>query len=371
MPDLRAVKLAETLVHYCTNVRPGDWVLVRGHVAALPLVEQVVDQVARAGGNPTVQLASEELDEPFLRHASPEQLSWVSPLDEIMAEKLDVRIVISGASNTRALTAIDPQRQQIYQAARRKYQHVLMQRSAEGSHRWVGTLYPCLAFAQEADMSLSDYENFVYAATYADQADPTASWHRVHDEQQRLVDWLKDKEQVVVRGPHVDLTMSIKDRSFINSDGKRNMPSGEIFTGPVEESVNGWVRFSYPALRGGREVEGVEFEFRDGKVVKASAEKNESYLLSQLDSDVGARFLGEFAFGSNYQIQRFTKNILFDEKIGGTIHMAVGAGYPETGSKNRSTVHWDFICDMRTDSEVLVDGELFYKNGQFQAVVMW
>lgn len=366
MADPRAAKLAETLVHYCTSVRPGDWVLVRGHIAALPLVEQVVQQVAKAGGNPTIQLISEELDEPFLRHASTEQLSWVSPLDEIMAEKLDVRIVISAASNTRSLTGIDPHRQQIFQSARRKYQQLFMQRSAEGTHRWVGTLYPCPAFAQEADMSLSDYEDFVYAATYADQADPTACWHEVHNEQQRLVDWLKGKDQVVVRGPNVDLTLSIKDRTFVNSDGKRNMPSGEIFTGPVEESVNGWVRFSYPALRGGREVEGVEFEFKDGKVVNASAEKNESYLLSQLDSDTGARFLGEFAFGSNYQIQRFTKNILFDEKIGGTLHMAVGAGYPETGSKNRSAVHWDFICDMRTDSEVQIDGELFYKNGQFQ-----
>lgn len=366
MPDLRTARLAETLVTYCTTVRPGDWVLIRGHVAALPLVEQVVEQVAKAGGNPTIQLVSEVLDEPFLRNASTEQLGWVSPLDELMAQKLDVRIVISAASNTRSLSGIDPKRQQIYQGAKRKFQQLLMQRSADGSHRWVGTLFPCPAFAQEADMSLSEYENFVYAATYADQADPTACWHQVHDEQQRLVDWLKGKDQVVVRGPHVDLTLSIKERTFINSDGKRNMPSGEIFTGPVEESVNGWVRFGYPAINGGRSVEGVEFEFKDGQVIKASAEKNEDYLLSQLDSDVGARFLGEFAFGSNYQIQRFTKNILFDEKIGGTIHMAVGAGYPETGSKNRSAVHWDFICDMRRDSEVLIDGELFYKDGRFQ-----
>ncbi|MFN8441642.1 MAG: aminopeptidase [Caldilineaceae bacterium] len=365
MPDLRTSKLAETLVHYCTSVHPGDWVLIRGHVIALPLVEQVIGEVARAGGNPTVQLYSEELDESLLRNASLEQLAWASPLEEIMAQQLDVRIVIGAASNTRALTGISPQRQQVFQNARRKFQQTYMQRSAEGTHRWVGTLFPCAAYAQEADMSLAEYEDFVYACTYTDQPDPVACWQGVHDEQQRLVDWLKGKEQVVVRGPNVDLTLSIKDRTFINSDGKRNMPSGEIFTGPVEDSVNGWVRFDYPALRGGREVERVEFEFSAGKVVKASAHKNEDYLLSQLDSDPGARFLGEFAFGSNYQIQQFTKNILFDEKIGGTIHMAVGAGYPETGSLNRSAVHWDFICDMRVDSEVLVDGELFYKNGKF------
>ena len=214
-------------------------------------------------------------------------------------------------------------------------------------------------------MSLRDYENFVYAATYADQPDPVKCWNDIYDNQQKWVDWLKGKQQVQVRGPNIDLTLSIAGRTWINSDGKRNMPSGEIFTGPVEDSVNGWVRFTYPAIRDGREVEGVELEFKAGKVVTARAEKNQSYLLSQLDSDAGARFLGEFAIGTNYQIQRFTKSILYDEKIGGTLHIAVGAGYPETGSQNHSSIHWDFICDMRRESEIWVDGSLFYQNGQF------
>ena len=214
-------------------------------------------------------------------------------------------------------------------------------------------------------MSLAEYERFVYGATFAAQPDPVAAWQEVHNTQQRLVDWLVGKDEVVVRGPHVDLKLSIAGRTFINSDGRRNMPSGEIFTGPVEDSVNGWIRFTYPALRGGREVEGVEMTFEHGKVVRASAEKNEEYLISQLDSDPGARYLGEFAIGTNYRIQRFTKSILYDEKIGGTLHVAVGSGYPETGSRNQSAVHWDFICDMRQESEILVDGELFYRNGQF------
>jgi aminopeptidase len=168
-----------------------------------------------------------------------------------------------------------------------------------------------------------------------------------------------------VRGPNIDLALSIKGRTFINADGKKNMPDGEIFTGPVEDSIAGWVRFTYPALRGGMEVDGVEFQFYGGKITKASAAKNQAYLVSQLDTDAGARYLGEFAIGTNYGIQNFSKNILFDEKIGGTLHMAVGAGYPETGSKNKSAIHWDFICDMRDNSEITVDGELFYKNGQF------
>jgi aminopeptidase len=366
MTDPRMEKLADTLVHYCTNVKPGDWVWVRGHVLALPIIEEVVRAVTRAGGNPTVTPFSENVDEAFLAAANDAQLNWVSPLDEIMAEKVDVRIVINAASNTRALNGIEPRQQQLFQNAHRKMSQTFMQRSAAGNHRWVGTQFPCPAYAQDADMSLRDYENFVYAATYADQPDPVQCWQQMHDKQQHLVDWLKGKEHVTVRGPHIDLTLSIAGRTFINSDGKRNMPSGEIFTGPVEDSINGWVKFTYPAIRGGREVEGVEFVFKAGKVVEAHARKNEEFLLSQLDSDAGSRYLGEFAIGTNYQIQRFTKSILYDEKIGGTVHMAVGAGYPETGSRNQSSVHWDFICDMRQDSEIRVDGALFYKDGQFQ-----
>jgi aminopeptidase len=363
--DIRRDRLAHLLTSYCVAVQPRDWVLVRADVAALPLVERVVEHVLRAGGNPTVQLSAESLDEITLAHAGDEQLSWLSPVDQLLAERVDARITIRAAGNTRALSGVDPERQRIQQNAQRPLAQTLMQRAAEGAHHWTLTVYPCEAYAQEADMSLRAYADFVYAATYADQEDPVACWHKVRDRQQHLVDWLAGKSEVVARGPNIDLTLSIAGRTFVNSDGKRNMPSGEIFTGPVEDSANGWIKFSYPALRGGREVDGVELVFAEGKVVEAKATKNEVYLLSQLDSDPGARYLGEFAVGTNDQIQRFTKNILFDEKIGGTLHVAVGAGYPETGSRNRSSVHWDFICDMRQDSEIWVDGELFYRNGAF------
>lgn len=366
MSDPRIEKLADILVNYSTTVQPGDWVLVMGSVETIPLLSAVVRHVVRAGGNPTMSLTSDELDEALLSEATREQLAWISPLNDLFAEKLDVRIVVRGASNTRSLTGVEPDKQRAYQQSQRPMRQRFMQRTAEGTHRWVGTLFPCAAYAQEADMSLREYEDFVYAATYADRPDPVKCWNEIHEMQQKLVDWLAGRNKVEVRGPNIDLTLSIRDRTWINSDGKRNMPSGEIFTGPVEDSVNGWVKFTYPAIRDGREVEGVEFRFEEGKVVSATAQKNEEYLLSQLDSDAGARYLGEFAVGTNYQIQRFTKSILYDEKIGGTVHMAVGAGYPETGSKNQSSVHWDFICDMREQSEILVDGELFYRNGQFQ-----
>ena len=214
-------------------------------------------------------------------------------------------------------------------------------------------------------MSLEEFEDYVYGTTFADEEDPIARWLEIHEQQQRLVDWLKGKKRVEVKGPNVNMTLSIEDRIFVNSDGKNNMPSGEIFTGPVEDSAKGWVRFTYPAVNAGREVEGIELQFEDGKVVKASAKKNDAYLNTMLETDPGARFLGEFAIGTNKKINRFIKNILFDEKIGGTIHMAVGAGYPETGSKNRSSIHWDMICDMKDGGEITVDGELFYRSGEF------
>ncbi|HUF37458.1 MAG TPA: aminopeptidase [Anaerolineales bacterium] len=363
--DPRTTKLAYILVNYSTEVKPGDRVAIRGDIAAAPLLNEVLRYTLRAGGLPQMIIDSDEFMETLYTEAGPDQLEYAPPIEKIQNEESDVIIFVRASENTRALTGVDPEKQAMHQSALRPYREARMDRSAAGTLRWVLTQYPCAAYAQEGDMSLEEFENFVYGATFADQEDPVACWLDIAKTQQRLVDWLKGKSQVEVRGPNVDLALSIKGRTFINSAGKRNMPSGEIYTGPVENSVNGWVKFTYPAVREGREVEGVEFRFEDGKVVEASAKKNAEYLYSQLDSDKGARYLGEFAVGTNYGIQRFTKNILFDEKIAGTIHMAVGAGYPDTGSKNRSAVHWDFICDMRDDSEIVVDGELFYKNGAF------
>lgn len=366
MPDPRMQKLAELLVNYSVEIHPGDWVIVRGGVIAEPFIAAIVSAVVRAGGLPTVLLSSDAVTEAFMREAESSVLEWVSPTETLLYEKADAIISARAVSNTRNLSGIDPSKEQVATIARGKLTETYMRRSAEGSLRWVGTQYPCLAYAQEADMSLRDYEDFVYSATFVDKDDPIAEWQKVHAEQQRIIDWLKGRKVVSVKSPNADLTLSIEGRIFINSDGKRNMPSGEVFTGPVEDSANGWVEFTYPAIRGGRDVEGVRLEFVNGEVVKATAEKNEDYLISQLDADAGARYLGEFAIGTNYGIQRFTKSILFDEKIGGSFHMAVGAGYPETGSLNKSSVHWDFICDIRRDSEIRVDNELLYKDGAFQ-----
>jgi len=363
--DPRIEKLAKTLVSYCVEVHLDDKVLLNGSIAAMPLVSETYRQIIRAGGHPLVQLQDDTLSEIFFQESSDEQLKHVSEPMKLILETYDCMINIRGTNNTRSLSAVDPARQQISQAARSELMETYMKRSAAGDFRWVGTLYPTDAHAQEADMSLEDFEDFVFHACHADKEDPVAEWLAVRTKQQRLVDWLAGKQQVIVKGPNVDLQLSVAERTFINSDGKRNMPSGEIFTGPVEKSTNGWVRFTYPAIVAGREVAGVELRFENGKVIEATAQKNEDFLLKTLDTDPGARYLGEFAIGTNYAIDRFTKSILYDEKIGGTIHMALGRGYPETGSKNMSAIHWDMICDMREGGQIWVDGDLFYENGDF------
>ncbi len=365
MSDLRRRKLARLLVNYSTATQPGDWVGILGEFSSLPILRDVYEAVIDAGANPSLIIGDERMGRYFLRQANDAQLNWIDPGLKLYTDEADVYIRVGAPGNTRAMSNIDAGRMQAQRAAQSPILQTRLERSAKGEFRWVGALYPTEASAQEANMSLEEYEDFVYGACFCDADDPAEEWRALSRMQQHKVDFLAGKERVSLRGPNIELDLSIAGRSFINSDGRRNMPSGEIFTGPVEDSVNGWVRFSYPAIVGGRAVSGIELRFVDGKVAAASAEQNEDLLLAQLDTDAGARYLGEFAIGTNFGIDRFTGMILYDEKIGGTVHMAIGMGYPETGSLNKSAVHWDMICDMRQDSEILVDGELFYRDGAF------
>jgi aminopeptidase len=365
MSDIRLTRLAQLLVNYSTAVQPGEWVGVLGDVTALPALREVYRAVLQAGGYPTLMLSDEAMSRMLLRDGNDEQIAWLDPSHTLYYEQADVYIRVGGTSNTRAMTNIPAKRVQQERAAKRIWLDMRLGRAAEGKMKWVGTLYPTEASAQEANMSLEDYEDFVYGATFCDREDPVAEWRKISEMQQKKVNWLKGKQRVKLQGPNVDLELSIAGRTFINSDGHKNMPSGEIFTGPVEESVNGWMRFDYPSIVSGRAVSGIELKFENGKVTGASAEQNEELLHAQLDTDPGARYLGEFAIGTNFGIQQFTGSILFDEKIGGTVHVAIGKGYPETGSQNDSAVHWDMIYDMRNDSTIHVDGELFYQNGEF------
>jgi aminopeptidase len=365
MTDHRIDKLAKVLVEYSSPVQEGDLVVIRANAVAASLIKALYREVLRAGGHPFTQISLSGLMETFYREASDDQLDFISPVEQVISDQYRVSYGIHSETNTKALTNVDPTRQRRAQIARKALRQRFLERAARGEQLWTVTLYPTDAFAQNAEMSLDDFADFVYGACFLDDPDPVARWRDLSARQQRLVDWLKGKREVRVTGPHVDMTLSIEGRTFINSDGHHNFPSGEIFTGPVEDSVNGWVEFTYPAIHGGREVEGIRLRFENGVVVEASAKKNEDFLLKMLDTDEGARRLGEWAIGTNRNIQRFTRNILFDEKIGGTIHMALGSSYPETGGKNESAIHWDMICDMRAGGEIHVDGELFYRSGQF------
>lgn len=365
MADSRLERFADVIVGYSIAVQPGEWVVLRGDVVTLPALRALYAAVLKVGGQPALALSDDTMTRAFLREANDDQLAWISPAQTLQYDNVDILVSVLGEQNTRSMTGINPQRLQARQRATRPLSETYMRRDGDGSLKWTVTQYPTHADAQEANMSLEEYEDFVYGAMLLDTDDPVAEWRKLAAMQQKKIDWLVGKQQIKLQGPNIDLELSIDGRKFVNADGTNNFPDGEIFTGPVEDSVNGWVRFSYPSIVGGRAVSGIELKFESGKVVEASAEQNDDLLQAQLDTDEGARTLGEFAISTNFGIQQFTGNILFDEKIGGTVHMAIGIGYPETGSQNKSAVHWDMICDMRDDSEIYVDGDLFYKNGEF------
>ena len=370
MADPRINKFANILVQHSARVLPGDRILLEGTTAAEPLLRELYIQILEKGGHPHLMMTLPGLmlfsqEEMYLTYAKDTQLDFVPTFYKLAYDQFEGRIRVHSATNAHGTTNIDPSKIQRYHKAISSITETQFRRGAEGSFKWVTTLFPTDGYAQDANMSLKEYEDFVFGAVHANEDNPIAFWKTVESKQQSAVDFMKNKDQVVLRGPNVDITLSVKGRTFMNSFGTFNMPDGEIYTGPVEDSVNGWVKFTYPANYGGTSVEGAELTFSNGHVITAKASKNEDFLLKTLDIDSGSRTLGEFAIGTNFDIQQFTGNILFDEKIGGSFHMALGAGYPETGSKNKSAIHWDMICDMRKDSEILVDGVLFYKNGQF------
>jgi aminopeptidase len=365
MRDPRVTALARILVRHSTRVGEGDVCTIEGESAAEPLLQAVYEEVLKAGGNPIVNMAMEGQSAAYFEHASDQQLEWVSPVAEWAVENADVRIAVMASQNTKALSQVPPERQTMRQAATQDLMKRAMERSAAGSYRWALTLFPTHAYASEAGMSLTAYEDFYYGACLADQDDPVDAWARQAEETKRLAEWIQGRSEVHVTGEGTYLRLGIEDRSFIAADGKHNMPDGEFFTGPIEDSAEGEISFHLPATYAGREVAGVRFRFEGGKVVDASAEKGEEFLIEMLDTDEGARRLGELGIGTNYEITDGTGEILLDEKIGGTVHLAVGRSYPETGGMNESAIHWDMICDLRNGGEIVVDGEPLLRNGRF------
>ena len=351
---------SDLLVDYCLRVTAGETVVIAAEWEARLLVEACYRALVLRGAHPLVRLDLPGLSEFFLRHASDLQLSHLPAVSLYEAETADARIRIAAESDTRELARIDPARQAELDRARDPI------RRAAGRKRWVLTQYPTAAYAAAAAMDLDDYETYVAQAMFLDRPDPGAAWQELGHRQAALVTYMSAVETIRIEAEGTDLTLSVAGRTWINSDGRRNMPSGEIFSGPLENSPRGRLRAGFPVNRGGRELAGIELEFVDGRVVAARAEEGEAYLLSMLDLDPGARRLGEIGLGLNPGIDRFTGSILYDEKIGGTVHVALGRSYPETGGTNESALHWDLIIDTRQGGRLTADGQVVMEDGRWR-----
>jgi aminopeptidase len=365
MRDPRAHNLARILVRYSTKVQEGEVVSIDGESAAEPLLAAIYEEVLKAGAHPIVNMSLEGQAAAYYKHAGDKQLEWVSPVSKWLVENADVRIAVGASTNTRELSSVPPELQTRRQSAMGALMARSMERTAEGGFRWCYTLFPTSAYASEAEMSLAEYEDFYYDACLATDDDPLTAWERASSQTRRLTEWIEGREEVHVTAPGTDITLGVAGRTFIPCVGDRNMPDGEFFTGPIEDSVQGEVSFHLPAVISGREVSGVRLVFDSGKVVDASAERGEEFLIKLLDTDDGARRLGELGIGTNYGIDRGTREILLDEKIGGTVHMAVGRSYPESGGTNESAVHTDLVCDLRQGGRIEVDGEELQVDGKF------
>jgi aminopeptidase len=366
MTDPRVAKLAHLLVNYSLELKPGQVVRLDGGTVAAPLVRELYREALRAGAYPRTRVEVDGIDVIAVGEASDEQLTFVSEIDRFEIDHVDAIVTIWADRNTRALSQADPQRVSKKIASRRKLTNRLWERIDEGNAKWVGTRFPTDAHAQDAEMSLAEYEDFVYGACHVrSDEDPVAHWRGVSVELNARARELNTVTELRVVGPDTDLRVNVAGREWLAADGKLNMPDGEIFTSPVETATEGEIRFSFPAIFQGRGVEDVRLRFEGGRVVRAEAGNGNDFLQSLLDMDDGARILGEVAFGLNYEIDRFTHDILFDEKIGGTMHFALGSSFKKLGGRNESGLHWDLICDLRADGEVYADGELVWKAGQF------
>ena len=362
----RLRRLAEALVSYSGGVKAGDLTVLQGPVHVEPLLEELYGAVLRAGGHPVVRCAP-ELDAVLFGEGNDDQIEWQTPGEKQDIEQADVWIVVDSPSNTKALTSVDPEREARVQRARLPLRERYLERALAGELRWVLTAYPTNAAAQDAEMSLAQYEEFIYGAAFLDDGDPVARWREFADELQRVADFLNTKEELRFVAEGTDLTFAVggEGRSWLPADGHENFPDGEVFTAPLDDSAEGEITFTFPAVFSSRQVDDVRLRFHEGQVVDASASRGQEFLREMIALDDGARRVGELAFGLNDAVRVFTRNILFDEKIGGTMHLALGSAYPECGGTNRSALHWDMICDLRSGGEVYADGELVYRDGRF------
>jgi aminopeptidase len=365
MFDPRVKKLAQVLIRYSLNLKRNEWLVIIGPANAEELIKAALVEALNVGANVTLRPSIPDVSYLFYRYARDRQLRFINPVEKLEIEKADAMLFIWSGWNTKEFTNINPKRLAIVRQARRSLFETMLNREAAGTFRWVGTLYPTPSSAQDAEMSLIEYQDFVYAAGMLNKKVPIREWQKVSRRQRLLVQKLTRLSEIRIVGEDTDITFGVKGRKWVNCDGRVNFPDGEVFTSPEEDKTEGIIRYHFPAVYLGKEVLNVRLVFKKGRVVEAKADKGEDLLRAMLKTDDGAKRVGELSFGTNYSIQRFTKNTLFDEKIGGTMHVAIGAALPETGGKNKSAIHWDMVCDTRKGFTVYGDGKLIMKNGRF------
>ena len=365
MRDLRYDGLAKLVLEHSVALEPGQVLRIEADAVAAPLVVPLHREAIKRGAHAYAALGLSGLNELLVAHGSEEQLSFVSAIALREVGSIDAAITIWSETNTRSFSRADTDRRQRQLASLRQAAIRRRDRIVRGELRWCGTLCPTNAHAQDADMSLEDYEDFVFRACHVLDDDPVGHWRRIGEQLQARAAELGGVRELRIVGEDTDLTVGVEGRTWRPAYGRQNVPDGEVYTSPVESAVNGTIRFGFPAVFMGREIDDVRLRFEDGRVVEAEATDGEAYLQSLLQLDEGASGVGELAFGLNYEIDRFTRNILFDEKIGGTMHLALGMGFEDLGGQNRSALHLDLICDLRREGEVSADGELIWRDGRF------
>ena len=358
-------KYAKVLVNYSTRVKKGDKVIIRAEAQAQPLVKAVYEEVLKQGAYPILRISLDEINNSYFKYASDEQLDYIDDFVKMEYEKADALIAISAPYNTKALSLVPSEKQARRSKATKPLSTLMLSRAEKGELNWVICNFPTNSRAQEGKMSLEEYSDFLLNTCFLNEPDPVAKWLEMEEMQSRIADILNTKSKIRFVGEKTDVTFSTAGRKWISCSGKNNFPDGEIFTSPVEDSANGTVFFDLPAIYRGNEVNNIQITLKDGKVIEAKAEKNEEFLQKMLNLDEGSSFVGEIAIGTNTNVTRVTGDILLDEKIGGSIHIAFGASYPETGGKNESGLHWDIIKNMKNGGQIYADDELIYENGKF------
>lgn len=355
---------ANLLVNYCLEIQPGEKLFINSTTLAEPLVREVYRSAISAGGIVETMLGFREQNRILLKNAEGLQLEYVPLQYRTAMEEFDAYLFIMAPFTLRDDNDLDGKKLQIRQNAFKPFQKLYSERTATRSLKRNLCQFPTLANAQEAGLSLEEYENFVFKACKLFDPDPIQSWLDVRKHQQKIVDFLNKKSSFRYLNQKTDISFSTKGRTWINSDGQTNMPSGEVYTSPVEDSVNGTIHFSFPTIFSGKPLEDIALTVKDGRIEQWNASKGKEILDAVFEIE-GTRYFGEVAIGTNYNIDRLTNNILFDEKIGGTVHMAIGQSYFQAGGKNNSPIHWDLITEMRNGGAIWADDELIYQNGQF------